>query len=255
MLSSLLYETNAYKISVWNWEQNTRLSRFGNGNPDGSRISEMRFINEDDQALLLTGSSDGVVRLFRDYDSEKVSLISAFRGVSEVIPSTKNAGLVVDWQQGQGKLLVAGDMKVVKIWNAATEVCVSVSTYVRSNTPIALTLSKEIPTRSGSCVTSLTSDQVAGNVFVAGYGDGAVRVFDQRNRPMTAMLKSWRQHKQWIVNVHMQRGGMRELVSGSRSGEVKLWDLRMDAPLRTILATKDTLRKLSVHEHAPVFAT
>ena len=91
----------------------------------------MRFINEDDQALLLTGSSDGVIRLFRDYDSEKnVSLISAFRSVSDIVPSTKNAGMVIDWQQGQGKLLVAGDMKVVKIWNAATEVCVSVSTRI-----------------------------------------------------------------------------------------------------------------------------
>ena len=104
-------------------------------------------------------------------------------------------------------------------------------------------------------MTSITSDQVAGNVFVAGYGDGAVRVFDQRKRPMTAMTRSWRHHKQWIVKVHMQRGGMRELVSACRNGEVKLWDLRMSEPLRTIVTTKDTLRTLSVHEHAPVFAT
>ena len=69
------------------------------------------------------------------------------------------------------------------------------------------------------------------------------------------MVKAWREHKQWITNVHMQRGGLRELVSGSRNGEVKLWDIRMDGPLRTIQATKDVLRTLSVHEHAPVFAT
>ncbi|MCJ1312100.1 hypothetical protein MMC25_005774 [Agyrium rufum] len=226
-------------VSVWNWQEGVRLNRFSNGNPAGSRISEARFINEDDQALLMTGSSDGVVRLYRDYDQEKkVELISTFRGVSDLISSTKNAGLVLDWQQGQGKLLCAGDMKVIRVWNAATEVCV-----------------REIPARSGSCITSITSDQVAGNVFVAGYGDGAIRVFDQRKRPVTAMTKSWRHHKQWIVNVHMQRGGMRELVSGSRNGEVKLWDLRMDAPIRTIVATKDMLRTLSVHEHAPIFAT
>ena len=69
------------------------------------------------------------------------------------------------------------------------------------------------------------------------------------------MVKAWREHKQWITNVHMQRGGLRELVSGSRNGEVKLWDIRMDGPLRTIQASKDILRTLSVHEHAPVFAT
>jgi regulator-associated protein of mTOR len=115
-------------------------------------------------------------------------------------------------------------------------------------------LSQDIPARSGSCITSLTSDQVAGNIFVAGFGDGAVRVFDQRLKPTTSMVKVWREHKQWITNVHMQRGGLRELISGSRNGEIRLWDLRMNGALSTISATKDTLRTLSVHEHAPVFS-
>jgi regulator-associated protein of mTOR len=51
----------------------------------------------------------------------------------------------------------------------------------------------------------------------------------------------------------MQRGGVRELISGSRNGEIRLWDLRMNGPIHTIQTTKDTLRTLSVHEHAPVF--
>lgn len=89
---------------------------------------------------------------------------------------------------------------------------------------------------------------------MAGFGDGAVRVFDQRLKPTTSMVKVWREHKQWITNVHMQRGGLRELISGSRNGEIRLWDLRMDNALSTIYATKDTLRTLSVHEHAPVFS-
>ena len=70
-----------------------------------------------------------------------------------------------------------------------------------------------------------------------------------------AMIKVWLEHKQWITNVHMQRGGWRELVSGSRNGEIKLWDIRKDGPLNTMTATKHVLRTLSVHEHAPVFAT
>lgn len=225
--------------SIWNWQQRGLLSRFSNGNPKGSRINEARFINEDDQALLMTGSSDGVIKIFRNYDSpQDVELVSAFRALTDLVPSTKNAGLVLDWQQGQGKLLVAGDVKLIKVWNAATEICTT-----------------DIPARSGSCITSLTSDQVAGNVFCAGYGDGAVRIFDQRLKPAMAMVRVWRQHKQWITNVHMQRGGQRELVSGSRGGDVKLWDIRMEQPLREIVATRDTLRTLSVHEHAPVFAT
>ena len=92
-------------------------------------------------------------------------------------------------------------------------------------------------------------------MFVAGYGDGAIRVFDERERPASALKQAYRAHKQWIINVHMQRGGMRELISGSRNGEIKLWDIRMKDEIGSIMATKNTLRTLSVHEHAPVFAT
>ena len=114
--------------SVWNWQQGNRLNRFSNANPPGTRINETRFINEDDQALLMTGSSDGIVRIFRNYESDKkIEVVSAFRALSDIVPSNKNAGLVLDWQQGQGKLLVAGDIKVIRVWNAATEICTNVS--------------------------------------------------------------------------------------------------------------------------------
>lgn len=240
-------------MCIWNWQRRERLCRFSNGNPIGSRINEARFINEDDHAMLMTGSSDGVIKIFRNYWAEKdIELVSAFRALTDMVPSTKNAGLVLDWQQGQGKLLVAGDVKVIRVWNAATEICTN-----------------DIPARSGSCITSLTSDSVAGNIFCAGYGDGAIRVFDQRLKPAMAMVRVWREHKQWITNIHMQRGGMRELVSGARNGEVRLWDIRMEKPLREIQGLVGVgngadaagrtppggvLRTLSVHEHAPVFA-
>ncbi|KAL2829382.1 raptor N-terminal caspase like domain-containing protein [Aspergillus pseudoustus] len=224
-------------ITIWDWQRQKRLNQFSNRNPPGSKINEVRYINEDDQALLMTGSSDGVLKVFRNYESSKeVEIVTAFRALPELIPSNRNAGLVFDWQQGQGKALVAGDVKVIRVWNAATEVCTN-----------------DIPARSGSCITSLTSDQVAGNIFVAGFGDGAVRVFDQRLKPTASMVKVWREHKQWITNVHMQRGGLRELISGSRNGEIKLWDLRINTPISTINNTSTTLRTLSVHEHAPVF--
>ncbi|KAJ4520517.1 Target of rapamycin complex 1 subunit kog1 [Exophiala dermatitidis] len=248
-------------VSIWDFQRNEQLSRFSNGNPAGSRINDAKFLNEDDQPLLMVGSSDGVLKVYRNYhSSSEVKVITAFRALTELIPSNKNAGLVFDWQQGQGKALVAGDVKVIKVWNAATELCVG-----------------DIPARSSSCVTSLTSDQVAGQIFIAGFGDGVVRVFDQRLNPRTAMVKIWREHRQWITNIHMQRGGVRELISGARNGEVKLWDLRSDSSVLTLNATSgskhdhsivnttaaDTIpassattlmRSLSVHEHAPVFA-
>lgn len=258
---------NRDTVSVWDFQRNEQLSRFSNGNPPGSQINDAKFLNEDDQPLLMVGSSDGVLKVYRNYQSStEVKVITAFRALTELIPSNKNAGLVFDWQQGQGKALVAGDVKVIKVWNAATELCVG-----------------DIPARSSSCVTSLTSDQVAGQIFIAGFGDGVVRVFDQRLNPRTAMVRIWREHRQWITNIHMQRGGVRELISGSRNGEVKLWDLRNDKAVLTLnvtaasgsskqhdqqhttlnaadnnntapTASNSLLRALSVHEHAPVFA-
>lgn len=75
----------------------------------------------------MTGSSDGVLKVFRNYASEKkVEIVTAFRALPELIPSNRNAGLVFDWQQGQGKALVAGDVKVIRVWNAATEICTNV---------------------------------------------------------------------------------------------------------------------------------
>lgn len=105
-----------------------RTNCFSNGNPPDSRITDVRFINEDDQALLMTGSSDGVIKIFRNYDTKgRTELVTGFRALTDLVSSNKNAGLVFDWQQGRGLVLVAGDVKVIRVWNAGTEVCTSVS--------------------------------------------------------------------------------------------------------------------------------
>lgn len=123
----LIVTDNRDTVCVWDWQHQQRLNRFSNNNPDGSKITEVRFINEDDQALLMTGSSDGVLKLFRNYESAKsVELVTTFRALTDLIPSNKNAGLVFDWQQSRGTILVAGDVKVVRVWNAGTEICTSV---------------------------------------------------------------------------------------------------------------------------------
>lgn len=74
---------------------------------------------------------------------------------------------------------------------------------------------QEIVTRSNSCVTSLTSDQIAGDIMAAAFGDGALRVYDTRLPPRETMVKAWKgYHRSWVKKVHMQRGGNRELLSG-----------------------------------------
>ncbi|TKA26001.1 hypothetical protein B0A50_05513 [Salinomyces thailandicus] len=236
-------------IAVWDWKAQKQLCRFSNGNPPGSRVTELRFINEDDQAMLMTGSSDGVIRVFRNYDNPNtITLATAFRALSDLIASTtRHAGLVFAWQQGQGRVLVAGDDRVIRVWQAGHELGLA-----------------DIPARSGSCITSLTSDQVEGHVFVAGFGNGSLRAYDQRLPPRDSMTMAWvdrkTDHRSWIVGVHLQRGGLRELVSAESNGGVRLWDLRQRGSVAALpspgpKSPSRSLRSLSVHEHAPLFAT
>lgn len=231
-------------IAVWDWEKANQTCRFSNNNPNGSRVTEVRFINEDDIAMLMVGSSDGVIKIYRNYnDQDKIQQVASFRALSDLVPSDKGgSGLVFDWQQGQGKALVAGDDRVVRVWQVGTEMS-----------------TRDINTRSSACITSLTSDQVEGNVFVAGFGTGSVKAYDQRCEDNSCMIKAWNEHKSWVVGVHLQRGGLRELISAESNGCIRLWDLRYTGAVASLdpPGKRETrsLRTLSVHEHAPVFAT
>ena len=128
----LVVTDNRNTVNVIDYSDSVRrINCFSNGNPLDSKITDVRFINEDDQALLMTGSSDGVIKIFRNYDSKgKTELVTAFRALTDLVPSNRNAGLVFDWQQGRGLVLVAGDVKVIRVWNAGTEVCTSVSVVI-----------------------------------------------------------------------------------------------------------------------------
>ncbi|CAO3565796.1 unnamed protein product [Mortierella alpina] len=225
-------------ISVWNWKEGQLLNRFNNSNPRGTAITSVKYINEDDVAMLLVASGEGVVRLYRKYEEpNQTDIVTSWRVLTDMLPSSKSTGTITDWQQGRGALLVGGDARVIRVWDAAREFCIS-----------------DIPTRSGAPVTSITSDQVSGNIFVVGFGDGAVRVYDRRLPQHDAMVMTWKKHKSWIQNVRMQRGGFRELVSGSVDGIVKVWDVRQQESLRTIVS-RDPISALDLHHHTPVIAS
>ena len=114
-------------VSVWDWDNEKQMSRFSNGNPVGTRITEIKFLNEDDVALLMTGSGDGVVRIYRNYEDEQsIELVSSWRALTDLLPSQRSSGLVADWQQGRGTMLVGGDVKIIRVWDAPREMCMSV---------------------------------------------------------------------------------------------------------------------------------
>lgn len=229
-------------ITVFDWEQKSQLSRFSNGNPFGTKITDLKLLNEDDLPLLMTGSSDGIVKVYRDFHSvEQSRLMSSWRALTDLLLTPRSTGLIMEWQQSRGSLLVTGDVKVIRIWDAPRELCVV-----------------DIPARSSSLITSLTSDQVAGNIFVSGFSDGTIRVYDRRLDPRDSMVKLWKNDdnkRSWITNVHMQRGGYRELVSGSSNSIINLWDIRLNEPVVSFKGHEKTMTSIQAHEHAPIIAT
>lgn len=242
-------------ITVFDWEHGKCLSKFSNGNPFGTKITDIKFMNEDDETLLMTGSSDGIIKIFKHiHSTETVTTVAAWRGLTEMLLTPRSNGLLMEWQQSRGSLLATGDVKIIRIWDAHTE-----------------TVEVDIPAKTSSLVTSLTSDQVAGNIFVAGFADGTLRVYDRRINPRDSMIRRWRSagsgsQNSWINNVHLQRGGYRELVSGAVGGIVELWDLRSQESIFSFVdenttqngdqkRVSNTLTSLQVHEHAPVIAT
>ena len=72
-----------------------------------------------------------MIRLYRNYDPTleqgPVQLVSAFRGLHELIPMKRGAGVVTDWKAANGTLLIGGDSRVIKTWDAQTEMGGAVS--------------------------------------------------------------------------------------------------------------------------------
>ena len=121
-------------LSIWDWRRRAIVAAFNNGNPKGTSITSLSFINEDTGGLLLAGSADGMVRLYRNYDpvyeDGKLELVSAWRALSVMTKVTRRAGLITDWNQNLARLLVGGDSDNINCWDAVRECVVFVSLII-----------------------------------------------------------------------------------------------------------------------------
>ncbi|XP_070581195.1 regulatory-associated protein of mTOR-like isoform X2 [Ptychodera flava] len=226
-------------ISTWNWEQGARLNYFYNGNVKPNKITSMDFMNSHDMSLLLTGSDDGAVRIWRNYSGENgkpVELVTAWQALTDMLPSTRGSGLVVDWEQESGMLLASGDVRIIRVWDTQREVRL-----------------QDIPTGADSCVTSLACDSVGRSLLIAGCGDGSVRLYDRRLAPQECRVMTLREHQGWVAKVHLQKGGDGNIISASVAGDVRFWDPRFTESVNTI-STIQSLMALEVHEQAEVLA-
>ncbi|XP_014681197.1 PREDICTED: regulatory-associated protein of mTOR-like [Priapulus caudatus] len=233
-------------ISTWNWEQGIKKNYFYNKNPKFTQISTMEIINGHDSTLLLTGTDDGAVRVWKNYCTENntgLHLVTAWQALSDMLPSTRvfgarhtGSGMVTAWEQETNYLYASGDVRVIRIYDSQKEM-----------------KAQDIPTQANSCITSITCDSSNRSLLVAGCGDGLVRLYDRRLPPTDSLVLTLREHSGWVVSVHLQRRGDGKIISSSVGGDVKIWDPRFSESVMTIRAAQG-LTAMDMHAHADVMA-
>uniref|UniRef100_G3Q2F0 Regulatory-associated protein of mTOR n=1 Tax=Gasterosteus aculeatus aculeatus TaxID=481459 RepID=G3Q2F0_GASAC len=223
-------------ICFWDWEKGERLDYFYNGNPRYTRITAMEYLNGHDCSLLLTATDDGALRIWKNFaDQKNPEMVTAWQGLSDMLPTTRSAGMVVDWEQETGLLMTSGDVRVIRIWDTDREMKV-----------------QDIPTGADSCVTSLSCDSQR-SLIVAGLGDGSVRVFDRRMGPNECRVMTYREHGAWVVKAHLQKETEGHIISVSVNGDVRFFEPRSPDSIN-VLQTVKGLTALDIHPQANLFA-
>uniref|UniRef100_A0A8C8H7C3 Regulatory-associated protein of mTOR n=1 Tax=Oncorhynchus tshawytscha TaxID=74940 RepID=A0A8C8H7C3_ONCTS len=223
-------------ICFWDWEKAERLDYFYNGNPRYTRITAMEYLNGHDYSLLLTATDDGALRIWKNFaDQRNPEMVTAWQGLSDMLPTTRGAGMVVDWEQETGLLMTSGDVRVIRIWDTEREMKV-----------------QDIPTGADSCVTCLSCDSQR-SLIAAGLGDGSVRLYDRRMGANECRVMTYREHSSWVVKAHLQKQTDGKIISVSVDGDVRFFELRSPDSVN-VLQTVKGLTALDIHPQANLFA-
>ncbi|XP_069683368.1 regulatory-associated protein of mTOR [Periplaneta americana] len=233
-------------FGIWDWQTGCKLSFCSNRGSKVSRITSLEFVNCHDVSLLLVGSDDGSLRLWNNYalqqQGTEPGLVTAWQALTDVHPVVRSlnagAGLVMSWEQRTQNVVVSGDVRIIRIWDAESELKV-----------------QDIPTGADCCVTSICTDMSESCMILAGCGDGSIRLFDRRLSPQEARVMTWREHTSWVVDVNLRCDGQGagRAVSGSVAGDIRFFDIRRNSSVGSC-ETSQGMTAMAIHRTANTFA-
>ncbi|KAG5552851.1 hypothetical protein RHGRI_010830 [Rhododendron griersonianum] len=230
------------RIKIWNYEEATLLNSFDNHDCPDKGISKLCLLNELDDSLLLVASSDGNIRIWKDYNLKgKQKLLTAFSSIQGHRPGVRSVNAVVDWQQQSGYLYASGEMSTIRVWDLDKEQLVN-----------------SVPSSSDCSISALSASQVHAGQFAAGFVDGSVRLFDIRTPELLVCLtRPHAQRVERVVGIGFQPGlDPAKIVSASQAGDIQFLDIRRQKDTYlTIDAHRGSLTSLAVHRHAPIIAS
>ncbi|KAJ8681855.1 hypothetical protein QAD02_017647 [Eretmocerus hayati] len=232
-------------FGIWDWYTGSKMMYHPSKSHKPSRISTLNFVNSHDVALLMVGSDDGSIRIWKNYCNtvgREPTLLTAWQSLADLQPvvkgSTATSGLVTSWEQRSLTLAVSGDVRSIRLWNAETEL-----------------KAQDIPTGADCCVTCIDTDNT-GNMLAIGCGDGSVRLFDRRLSSTEAKVMTFREHSHWVLGAYLRKspGSSVRLVTGSSSGDIRFFDLRKNSSINTV-QTSQHITAFTMHDSADIFAS
>ena len=91
--------------SIWDWKEADKITTFSNTNSQNTYISSLSFVNQlEDTELLMTGASDGIIRVWSANYNEKTkaNLVTAWRAHKQ---PNNSSGLVHIWNERAGAVV------------------------------------------------------------------------------------------------------------------------------------------------------
>lgn len=167
------------------------------------RVSSVQFINSHDRGLILAGYDDGSVRIWKNggnnqsnkSSAQNGNLVTAFQALEDQpTKSSRIFGLQTAWHQSTQTIIVGGESKLVRLWDAEKELKVQ-DIHTGSDFPISHI----------SCAPNA--------MFAVGFGDGAIQIYDRRLTSHDSKIMTYREHSKSLLNICL-RNDCESLVSG-----------------------------------------
>ncbi|XP_039797194.1 regulatory-associated protein of TOR 1-like isoform X2 [Panicum virgatum] len=107
-------------VRVWNYDDALPVNSFRNHKLSDRGLSKLLLINELDESLLLAASSDGNVRVWKNFTQKGgQKFVTAFSSVQGHRAAGRS--IVIDWQQQSGYLYASGNMSSILVWDLDKE--------------------------------------------------------------------------------------------------------------------------------------
>ncbi|EPZ34714.1 Regulatory associated protein of TOR domain-containing protein [Rozella allomycis CSF55] len=224
-------------LTIWDWKFGKKINEFKNHENKQCKISNICFLNEENDSMIACASNDGIVRIWKDYNHQfNESLVTSWRCLLDLMPMRNFPNVFVDFWQNCGTLVCAGDSKSIKLWDVEKQSCIN-----------------DISTHCMVGATCLTTERVGCCLIVAGFVDGSLRFYDKRLKSSNCIVNTFHEHSTAVLNVKLQNQGFRDVISGSAEGDIRYWDVSSTASIKSLNLSR--ISSLDFHDAYPLIAS